>query len=30
MTLSWKNLDSEIQSATLGTNEVGEKEGGEN
>ena len=30
MTISWKNLSSEIQIANLGINEVGEKEGGEN
>ena len=30
MTILWKNLGSEIQSATLGSNEVGDKDGGEN
>lgn len=30
MAISWKNLGSEIQSATLGTNDVGEEEGGGN
>ena len=30
MTISWKNLGSEIQSATLGVNEVGDEDGGEN
>ena len=30
MTISWKNLDSEIRIATLGINEVGDEDGGEN
>lgn len=30
MTISWKNLGSEIQIATLVINEVGDEDGGEN
>ena len=30
MSTSWKDLGSEIQSATLDTNEVGDEDGGEN
>lgn len=30
MTISWKNLGSEIQITTLVINEVGDEDGGEN